>query len=86
MVKKFNRINFFKYKKNYFYLHINRNDNLYDIYEVDVKSWKKIVKKHKTFSVPDQIETTRRLDLLNKLQGNQYKVVVNKLQTMIDLI
>ena len=83
-MRKFNRVEKFNYKKNFFELYIDKNDSVYDILKCDVLSFKTIEKGRKKISVPDQVVKVRDMRLFDHVKGNPTKIAVNKIAAYID--
>lgn len=83
-MRKFNRVEKFNYKKNFFELYIDKNDSVYDILKCDVLSFKTIEKGRKKISVPDQVLKVRDMRLFDHVKGNPTKIAVNKIIAYID--
>lgn len=83
-MRKFNRVEKFNYKKNFFELYIDKNDGVYDILKCTVVSWKTVEKGRKKFTVPDQIEKVRDMSLFDHIKGNPTKIAINKIMAYID--
>ena len=83
-MRKFNRVEKFNYKKNFFELYIDKNDSVYDILKCDVLSFKTIEKGRKKISVPDQVVKVRDMRLFDHVKSNPTKIAVNKIAAYID--
>ena len=83
-MRKFNRVEKFNYKKNFFELYIDKNDGVYDILKCEVASWKTIEKGRKKISVPDQVTKVRDMRFFDHIKGNPTKIAINKITAYID--
>jgi hypothetical protein len=68
-------------KKKHFNLYVDKNNSVYDIKDLNVKSWKQESKKR----VPEEIEEVRNEYFFNKYKGNPLQSVINKIKTELYL-
>ena len=83
-IKSFKRVETFKYKGNYYRIYVNKNDSVYKIEKTEISSWKEILKGKKKVRIPDTYEVIPQPQLLNKINGNPYKIAVEKIITEIE--
>lgn len=81
---KFNRVEKFNYKKNFFKFYIDKNDSVYDITLSNVVSWKTVEKGKSKFNVPDKIEEYRDKRFFDKVKGNPTKIAISKVIAELD--
>lgn len=74
----FMKIENIRINKRFFKLYIDKNDQVFDIKECQVNTWKEIQKGRKKISIPDEVTETRVNELFNHIYGNPYKIARNK--------
>lgn len=82
--KKFNRVERFNYKKNFFRLYVDKNDSICDVKRCEVVTWKTINKGKGKINVPDEVVETRDTYLFDRVKGNPFKIAVTKIAAEID--
>jgi len=70
--------------KKHFELHIDKNNQVYDVLQCIVKTWKAIEKGKRKFTVPDVIVKKRAVELFSLVKGRPIKSAVEKIKTILD--
>lgn len=83
-VKRFKRVETFKYGGRFYKIYINNRDCVYNLERTEVSSWKEITKGQRKIKVPDTFSVILEPKLINKIRGNSYSVAINKIMTEIE--
>jgi hypothetical protein len=79
--KKVSRVERFNFKKSYYNLYIDKNNQIYDIKDVEVLSWK--INKNKK-RVPDEVKESRNMYFFDRIKGNPRDIAVNKILAKLE--
>ena len=83
-MKNFKGIFKLNHGKKHFELHIDKNNQVYDVLQCIVKTWKAIEKGKRKFTVPDVIVKKRAVELFSLVKGRPIKSAVEKIKTILD--
>jgi hypothetical protein len=83
-MKNFKGIFKLSHGKKHFEIHIDKNNQVYDILQCIVKTWKAIEKGKRKFTVPDVIVKKRAVELFSLVKGRPIKSAVEKIKTILD--
>ena len=83
-VKRFKRVENFKYKGIFFKVYIDKNNNVYNLERSDVSTWKEIEKGKRKIKVPDGFKVTPQSEIMNTIRGNSYEVAIQRIMTILD--
>ena len=70
--------------KKHFEIRIDKNNQVYDILQCVVKTWKAIEKGKRKFTVPDVIVKKRAVELFNLIKGRPIGLAIEKVKTILD--
>lgn len=70
--------------KKHFEVHIDKNNQVYEVLQCVVKTWKAIEKGKRKFTVPDVIVKKRAVELFNLVKGMPTELALEKIQTILD--
>lgn len=83
-VKRFKRVENFKYKGIFFKVYIDKNNNVYNLERSDVSTWKEIEKGKRKIKVPDGFKVTPQPEIMNTIRGNSYETAIQRIMTILD--
>jgi putative sterol carrier protein len=69
--------------KNHFEIHIDKNNQVHDVLQCVVKTWKAIEKGKRKFTVPDVIVKKRAVELFNLVKGRPIGLAVEKIKAIL---
>ena len=72
-VKRFKRVENFKYKGIF-----------YNLERSDVSTWKEIEKGKRKIKVPDGFKVTPQPEIMNTIRGNSYEIAIQRIMTILD--
>ena len=82
--KDFKEIRKVTHGKKHFEVHIDKNNQVYEVLQCVVKTWKAIEKGKRKFTVPDVIVKKRAVELFNLVKGMPTELALEKIQTILD--
>ena len=71
------------YGKQHFEIHIDKNNQVHDVLQCVVKTWKAIEKGKRKFTVPDVIVKKRAVELFNLVKGRPIGLAVEKIKSIL---
>jgi hypothetical protein len=69
--------------KQHFEIHIDKNNQVHDVLQCVVKTWKAIEKGKRKFTVPDVIVKKRAVELFNLVKGRPIGLATEKIKAIL---
>jgi hypothetical protein len=69
--------------KQHFEIHIDKNNQVHDVLQCVVKTWKAIEKGKRKFTVPDVIVKKRAVELFNLVKGRPIGLAMEKIKAIL---
>ena len=69
--------------KQHFEIHIDKNNQVHDVLQCIVKTWKAIEKGKRKFTVPDVIVKKRAVELFNLVKGRPIGFATEKIKAIL---
>lgn len=85
-VQHFKRIETFKYGNKFYNIYVDKNNNVHNIEESIVTSWKEITKGKRKIRIPDVVDTIPQPTIMNIIRGNTFEVAIRKIMAELEKV
>lgn len=83
-VQRFKRVETLKHGGKFYSVYVDKNNNVHNLEQTIVTSWKEITKGKRKIRVPDVVEAIPQPAIMNMVRGNTYEVAIPKIVAMLD--
>lgn len=85
-VQRFKRVETLKHGGNFYNVYVDKNNNVYNLEQSIVTSWKEVTKGKRKIRIPDVVETVPQPAIMNIVRGNTFEVAVPKIIAELDKV
>ena len=78
-VERFKRVETLKYGGNFYNVYVDKNNNVHNLEQSIVTSWKEVIKGKRKIRIPDVVETIPQPAIMNMVRGNTFEVAVPRI-------
>jgi hypothetical protein len=78
-VERFKRVETLKYGGNFYNVYVDKNNNVHNLEQSIVTSWKEVTKGKRKIRIPDVVETIPQPAIMNIVRGNTFEVAVPRI-------
>ena len=78
-VERFKRVETLKYGGNFYNVYVDKNNNVHNLEQSIVTSWKEVIKGKRKIRIPDAVETIPQPAIMNMVRGNTFEVAVPRI-------
>ena len=78
-VERFKRVETLKYGGNFYNVYVDKNNNVHNLEQSIVTSWKEVTKGKRKIRIPDVVETISQPAIMNMVRGNTFEVAVPRI-------
>ena len=78
-VERFKRVETLKYGGNFYNVYVDKNNNVHNLEQSIVTSWKEVIKGKRKIRIPDVVETIPQPAIMNIVRGNTFEVAVPRI-------
>ena len=78
-VERFKRVETLKYGGNFYNVYVDKNNNVHNLEQSIVTSWKEVTKGKRKSRIPDVVETIPQPAIMNMVRGNTFEVAVPRI-------
>lgn len=78
-VERFKRVETLKYVGNFYNVYVDKNNNVHNLEQSIVTSWKEVTKGKRKIRIPDVVETIPQPAIMNIVRGNTFEVAVPRI-------
>ena len=78
-VERFKRVETLKYGGNFYNIYVDKNNNVHNLEQSIVTSWKEVTKGKRKIRIPDVVETIPQPAIMNIVRGNTFEVAVPRI-------
>ena len=78
-VERFKRVETLKYGGNFYNVYVDKNNNVHNLEQSIVTSWKEGIKGKRKIRIPDVVETIPQPAIMNMVRGNTFEVAVPRI-------
>ena len=85
-VERFKRVETLKYGGNFYNVYVDKNNNVHNLEQSIVTSWKEVTKGKRKIRVPDVVESIPQPAIMNIVRCNTYEVAIPKILAELDKV
>lgn len=85
-VQRFKRVETLRHGGNFYNVYVDKNNNVHNLEQSIVTSWKEVTKGKRKIRVPDVVESIPQPAIMNIVRGNTYEVAIPKILAELDKV
>ena len=85
-VQRFKRVETLKFGNKFYNIYVDKNNNVHNMEQSVVTSWKEITKGKRKIRIPDVVETIPQPAIMNIVRGNTFEIAMPRIITELNKV